>query len=63
MKVLRDVRADELNAWFQQATAAAAEQALRSGVRVVGTDEQGHIVEIQEPIEADVGHRPGPANR
>lgn len=44
--MLRDLRAEELNALFREATAAAAEDALRHGVTVVGTDEQGRLQEI-----------------
>lgn len=50
MKTLRDFRPDEIDAMVRDATAAAAEEALRRGAAVVGTDENGQLqVRKNEP--------------
>lgn len=43
MKTLRDFRPEEIDAMIRDATAAAAEEALRRGAVVVGTDENGQL--------------------
>jgi hypothetical protein len=52
MNVLRQFTTSQLDDWFRQVTAAAAERTFAKGLPVTGLDHQGRIVSTREPLKA-----------
>jgi hypothetical protein len=53
MKSLNEIKVEDIDLAFQEATVEAAQATLARGLPVVGLDPHGNLVEVKQPIEVE----------